>query len=196
MDSFITQYITSHLQATERVQAKLTDSISQAANIIFDKISNGGKLLICGNGGSASDAQHIAAEFVNRFRRERSPLPAIALTTDTSVITSISNDYSFDQVFSKQVEALAQTNDVLLAISTSGTSPNIIMALKAAKAKQCVTISLTGKTGGDMPALSDLSIIIPDESTPIIQEMHLMVEHLICDIVEQLHIRHTNPSGN
>ncbi len=195
MRSSITNYIKEHQRVTEIVLSTLTDSISDVAKIIYKQISHGGKLMICGNGGSASDAQHIAAEFVNRFRRERSPLPAISLTTDTSVITSISNDYSFDKIFSKQIEALANPNDILLAISTSGTSPNITQALIAAKEKQCVTISLTGKTGGDMLALSDMAIVIPSDSTPIIQEMHLMIEHLICDLVEQMHVCHSKPAG-
>lgn len=188
MEPYIRSYIEQNLELTKVLLDTFPDQILNAAHTIYGRISRGGTLYICGNGGSASDAQHIAAEFINRFCRERSPLPAVALTTDTSVLTSISNDYSFEEVFSKQVQALATADDVLLAISTSGTSPNIIRALQCARDKRCTTISLTGKTGGHMPQYSDISIIIPSDVTPIIQEMHLIVEHLICDLVEQMHI--------
>jgi D-sedoheptulose 7-phosphate isomerase len=146
---------------------------------------NGGKLLICGNGGSAADAQHLAAEFVNRFRLERRPLPAIALTTDTSVITSISNDYDFDQVFSRQVEALAGPGDIVLGISTSGNSPNVLKALSAARQIGAKTVALTGATGDAMERCSDMVLCVDSSDTPRIQEVHIFLEHLLCDLVEQ-----------
>ncbi len=147
-------------------------------------LARGGKLLFCGNGGSAADAQHMSGEFVNRFLLERPPLPAVALTTDTSVLTAIGNDYGFDQVFEKQVQALAQPGDVLMAISTSGNSDNIIRALKAARDKGVATIGLSGSTGGEMAPWCDQTLLVPSGHTPLIQEVHLAVEHLLCQLVD------------
>ncbi|UKL13496.1 D-sedoheptulose-7-phosphate isomerase [Dissulfurimicrobium hydrothermale] len=152
---------------------------------VSSAFENGGKLLLCGNGGSAADSQHIAAEFINRFRLERNPLPAIALTTDTSVITSISNDYGFNYVFSKQIEALASPKDVVIGISTSGNSQNIIFAMDTARIKGAKTVAFTGKGGGKMPAHADLVITVSSSDTPRIQEVHIFIGHLLCDIVEQ-----------
>ncbi len=186
MESYIHTYIDAGLKVKNSFLKKISPEIIDFSKTIYQSILNGGKLLICGNGGSAADAQHVAAEFVNRFKRERNPLPAISLSTDTSVITSIGNDYSFDEIFSKQVKALARKGDCFMAISTSGKSPNITNALKAAKEAGCVNLSLTGKDGGEMPPLSDKIIIVPSQDTPIIQEVHLVIEHLICDLVEQM----------
>lgn len=147
-------------------------------------LARGGKLLFCGNGGSAADAQHMAGEFVNRFLLERPPLPAVALTTDTSVLTAIGNDYGFDQVFEKQVQALAQPGDVLMAISTSGNSDNIVRALKAARDKGVTTIGLSGNSGGEMAPWCDMTLLVPSRHTPLIQEVHLAVEHLLCQLVD------------
>jgi len=147
-------------------------------------LARGGKLLFCGNGGSAADAQHMAGEFVNRFLLERPPLPAVALTTDTSVLTAIGNDYGFDQVFEKQVQALAQPGDVLVAISTSGNSDNILRALKAARDKAVTTVGLSGNSGGEMAPWCDLTLLVPSRHTPLIQEVHLAVEHLLCQLVD------------
>ena len=144
------------------------------------------KLMLCGNGGSAADAQHIAAEFVNRFILERPPLPAIALTTDTSVITSIGNDYSFDEVFSKQVKALGMEGDVLLAISTSGNSANVISAVKAAKTLGIYTVGLTGGNGGKILGLADMSLVVKSDATARIQEAHILVCHIICELVDYI----------
>lgn len=144
-----------------------------------------GKLILFGNGGSAADAQHIAAEFVNRFRLERRPLPAIALTTDTSIITAISNDYHFDQVFSKQVQALARPGDIVLGISTSGNSPNVLKALSVAREIGAKTVGLTGENGGKMDQYSDMVIRAASSDTPRIQEIHIFFGHLLCDLVEQ-----------
>jgi D-sedoheptulose 7-phosphate isomerase len=142
------------------------------------------KLLLCGNGGSAGDAQHIAGEFVNRFMLERPPLPAIALTTDTSILTSIGNDYSFDEVFSKQIKALGMEGDVLLALSTSGDSENVVSAVKTAKSQGLLTVGLTGGKGGRLASLADIPLVVRSDLTPRIQETHILVGHLICELVD------------
>ena len=141
------------------------------------------KLMICGNGGSAADAQHVAAEFVNRFLLERPPLPAIALTTDTSIITSIGNDYSFDEIFSKQVKALGMEGDVLLAVSTSGNSGNVIAAVKAARGLGIYTAALTGRDGGRLSPLVDMALVVKSNATPRIQEAHHFALHMVCQMV-------------
>jgi len=158
--------------------------IESIAYKIVDAIENGGKLLICGNGGSAADAQHMAAEFVNRFLKERKPLPAIALTTDTSNLTSIANDYSFDEVFSKQVEAIGKGGDVLVGISTSGNSKNVLKAMETARKMDIETVGLLGRDGGKIKDVCDVTLIVPSFSTPRIQEVHGFVIHTICGIVE------------
>lgn len=144
------------------------------------------KLMICGNGGSAADAQHIAAEFVNRFILERPPLPAIALTTDTSIITSVGNDYSFDEIFSKQVKAIGVQGDILLAISTSGNSANIIHALEAARNQGIYTVGLTGGDGGRLAKLADMALVVKSKTTARIQEAHSLVGHIICQLVDYI----------
>lgn len=161
------------------------EKILLAAEKISSALQEGGKILIFGNGGSAADAQHMAAEFVNRFRLERSPLPAIALTTDTSVLTAIANDYAFTQVFAKQVLALGQRGDVALGISTSGRSENVLRGLAKAKEKGLFTIGLGGGLGGEMPKVTDLLLLVPSEETPRIQEAHLFFIHLVCELVEE-----------
>ena len=147
-------------------------------------LARGGKILFCGNGGSAADAQHLAAEFVNRFMMERPPLPALALTTDSSILTAIGNDYGFDQIFQKQIQALGRKGDMLVAISTSGTSPNILNALRAARQKEMITVGLSGQTGGDMAAYCDHPLLIPSKSTPLVQELHIAIGHLLCQLVD------------
>jgi D-sedoheptulose 7-phosphate isomerase len=147
-------------------------------------IPQGKKVMIMGNGGSAADAQHMAAEFVNRFKIERVPLPALSLCTDSSILTSIGNDYSFDQIFEKQVQALGLPGDVLIGISTSGNSPNILLALKAAREKGITTVALTGNQGGKMVEWSDHILIVPSKDTPTIQETHILAIHIICDLVD------------
>jgi len=144
------------------------------------------KLMICGNGGSAADAQHVAAEFVNRFLLERPPLPAIALTTDTSIITSIGNDYSFDEIFSKQVKALGMEGDVLLAVSTSGNSGNVIAAVKAARGLGIYTAALTGRDGGRLSPLVDMALVVKSNATPRIQEAHHFALHMVCQMVDYI----------
>ncbi len=143
------------------------------------------KILVFGNGGSAADAQHLAAELVNRFRRERAPLPAIALTTDTSILTAIANDYSFEDVFAKQVEALGRPGDVALGISTSGRSKNVLKALAVARKQGLFTLGLSGGTGGEMAEVCDLLLLVPSSETPRIQEGHLFFIHLVCELIEE-----------
>lgn len=160
--------------------------VVQAAEAIVEAFKAGGKLLVAGNGGSAADAQHLAAEFVNRFEIERPPLPALALTTDSSNITSIGNDYSFDQIFSKQVRALGKGNDVFLAISTSGNSPNITKAVEVAKSMGIKVIALTGKGGGELAKKADILLNVDAKVTARIQEVHITVCHILCELVDHM----------
>ncbi len=171
------------LEHTVQTEGKVVQQIAESISLA---IGAGHKLLLCGNGGSAADCQHIAAEFVNRFRMERSPLPAVALTTDTSILTAISNDYSFDEVFEKQVQALGQQGDVLLSISTSGRSENILRALKAASHRGLSTVGLTGVNGDKMAPLCDHLLRVQSDDTPRIQEVHIFLGHLLCDLVERM----------
>jgi D-sedoheptulose 7-phosphate isomerase len=165
--------------------------LENIAEAIIKALKMGNKVILFGNGGSAADSQHIAAELVSRFLRERKALPAIALTTDTSILTAIGNDYSFDHVFSRQVEALGQAGDVAIGISTSGNSQNVIKALRAAKQMGMMTIGFTGENGGELKNCVDVCFHAPSQSTPHIQEAHITVAHAICDIVE--HEFSTNP---
>jgi D-sedoheptulose 7-phosphate isomerase len=165
----------------------LTKPIVSAVGALMSCITSGGKVLICGNGGSAADAQHFAAEFVGRFERERPGLAAVALTTDSSILTAIGNDYDFNAIYSKQVQALGMPGDVLLAISTSGNSNNVLQAIEAARAKEMVVIALTGHQGGKMREAigeADVLICVPHERTARIQEVHLLVLHCLCDAVD------------
>lgn len=160
--------------------------IEEIAEVCENALKQNHKILICGNGGSAADAQHIAAEFIGRFHNERISLPAIALTTDTSILTSIANDYSYEEVFSRQVEGLGQKGDVFWGISTSGNSKNVNRAFYSARKKGLKTIGFTGKDGGQMANLSDLSLVIPSDITARIQEMHLLCAHIVCEIIDNI----------
>lgn len=178
------------ISAKEKFLTKKNISlVASAAEMIAESFKSGGKLLIVGNGGSAADAQHLAAEFVNRFVIERPPLPALALTTDTSTITSIGNDYDFDQSFSKQVRALGRPGDVLLAISTSGNSPNILKAVETAKALDIKVIGLTGKGGGALAKGSDILLDVEAKATARIQEVHITICHILCELVDHMLFR-------
>lgn len=179
---------------TESIQTKidaleaLPEPLEQAAMVMVQCLLNGNKILACGNGGSAGDAQHFSSELLNRFETERPSLPAIALTTDTSTITSIANDYHYDEIFSKQVRALGQPGDVLLAISTSGNSQNVIKAMEAAVNRDMTIIALTGKDGGAMAGLlgnSDVEVRVPSNRTARIQEVHLLAIHCLCDSIDR-----------
>lgn len=163
---------------------KNSTEVIKGARLIVEAFNSGGKLLLCGNGGSAGDAQHIAAEFVNRFEIERPPLPALALTTDTSVLTSIGNDYHYDQSFSKQVRAIGREGDILLAISTSGTSPNVIKAVETAQSMNIKVIGLSGKEGGELARKADIILNVDHKVTARIQETHILIGHIICQLVD------------
>jgi D-sedoheptulose 7-phosphate isomerase len=183
-----TQRILAHFQESAELKQKsgqlLAQPIAQAIELMFNALSNGNKILACGNGGSAGDAQHFAAELVGRFERERFPLPAISLSTDTSIITAVGNDYSFDDIFRKQVQALGQPGDILLAISTSGNSGNVLAAAEAALEREMRIVALTGKDGGKLGRLltdADVHINVPHARTARIQEVHLVAIHSICD---------------
>ncbi|NOQ88509.1 MAG: phosphoheptose isomerase [Gammaproteobacteria bacterium] len=174
--------------STKQLAAELlAESISRAAQTITQCFLNGSKVLSCGNGGSAGDAQHFSSEMLNRFEMERPGLPAVALTTDSSTVTSIANDYNYNQIFSKQVTALGHAGDILLAISTSGNSENVNMAIDAAHEREMTVIALSGKSGGEMAgrlSLNDVEIRVPSESTARIQEVHLLIIHCMCDLVD------------
>jgi len=163
----------------------LSSQIEEAISTIISCIKNGNKIILFGNGGSAADAQHIAAEFVGRFSKERSSFPAISLTTDSSIITSIANDYSYDVIFTRQCESLVSNGDVVIAISTSGNSSNVANGLKTSKEKGAVTIGLLGNNGGEIKDLVDIPIIVNSKSTPRIQEAHRTIYHIICELVER-----------
>ncbi|TRU14399.1 MAG: SIS domain-containing protein [Microcystis sp. Msp_OC_L_20101000_S702] len=158
--------------------------IQQLATLVVKTLKTGNKILLMGNGGSAADAQHIAAEIVGRFTTERRGLPAIALTTDTSILTSIGNDYGYDNIFSRQVEALANANDLVIGISTSGNSKNVLQALTAAASLGCQTAALLGKGGGEIKNVVNLSLIVPSSNTARIQEAHILIGHILCQVVD------------
>jgi D-sedoheptulose 7-phosphate isomerase len=160
--------------------------IAGVAQQMAEVLNQGGKILFCGNGGSAADAQHLAAEFVNRIQRDRRALAAMALTTDTSVLTSIGNDVGFDRVFSRQIEALARPGDLLIAISTSGNSPNVLRAVEAARAVGVSTVGLCGGSGGALAATVDVAFVVPSSETPRIQEAHITLGHVWCALAEEL----------
>uniref|UniRef100_A0A832LW22 Phosphoheptose isomerase n=1 Tax=Caldimicrobium thiodismutans TaxID=1653476 RepID=A0A832LW22_9BACT len=173
-----------HLNTIEKFIEVEGEKILQLVQLTKEVFERGGKILIFGNGGSAADAQHLAGELVNRFKRERRPFPALALTTDTSVLTAIANDYDFSQVFVKQIQALGKPGDIALAISTSGNSPNVVEALKVAKEMGLITVGLSGGTGGKMASLCDYLILVPSQDTPRIQEGHLLFLHIFSELLE------------
>jgi len=162
-----------------------TDAINSAAQKLINAVNRDHKILLCGNGGSAADAQHLAAELVAKLKYRRRAIPALALTTDTSLLTAIANDDDFSDIFARQVEAFGKPGDILIGISTSGNSPNVIKAVVKAKQQDLTTIILSGKNGGQLKELADLSIIVPSENTQRIQECHIAVGHILCDIIEQ-----------
>lgn len=181
--SYIETYCHSVAVGFTELQQK-AKSIAAMGQVIADALARGNKILLCGNGGSAADAQHIAAELMGRFKLERKALAAIALTTDTSALTAIANDYDFSDVFARQVEGLGRAGDVLIAISTSGNSANTVKAAQAAKAQDMVVIALTGESGGVLAAIADHLLAVPSSETSHIQEMHIAVGHMICALVE------------
>jgi D-sedoheptulose 7-phosphate isomerase len=180
----IAEELQSHQQTLARVIEQLIPAIQKGTDMLTEVLQAGSKVLIAGNGGSAADAQHIAAELTGRYVKERKALPAIALTVDTSALTAISNDYGYDHVFSRQIAALARPGDLFIAISTSGNSKNIIHALHTAKEYGCITLGLSGRDGGEMNELCDLNIVVPDDTTARIQEMHILIGHIFCKAID------------
>lgn len=184
MKKTISQEFKSHIQVSQDSFSTITHSIEKSAKLCIECLKNNGKIILFGNGGSAGDAQHISAELVGRYKKERKGLPAIALTTDTSAITCIGNDYGYEKVFSRQVEALANNTDLVIGISTGGTSLNVINGLNAAKKIGCQTIGFSGKGGGSFSSICDENIIIPSKDTARIQEMHILIGHIICQLID------------
>ena len=184
MQSIIKFEFEEHLKTSQATFESIGHSVEVAAKLCIDCLKNGNKILLFGNGGSAADAQHIAAELVGRYKTERKGLAAIALTTDTSALTAISNDYGYDCVFDRQVEALANSGDVAIGISTGGSSANVASALKLAKDLDCKTIGFSGRGGGEMNELCDINIVVPAQDTARIQEMHIVIGHTICHLID------------
>jgi D-sedoheptulose 7-phosphate isomerase len=184
MKDVIKNEINEHIRVANSLHS-LTGAVIKSSQLCIDSLKNGGKILLFGNGGSAADAQHIAAELVGTYKVERKGLPAIALTTDTSAITSIGNDFGYNHVFSRQVEALANKGDVAIGISTSGKSDNVINALKLASKLNCITIGFSGQDGGEMNQICNINLVVPSEDTPRIQEMHIFIGHTICHLIDQ-----------
>ena len=174
-----------HIETIQRVSEFMASDIELCCTLLVYALHKGNKLLIIGNGGSAADAQHMAAEFVGRFLLERKALPAIALTTDTSILTAVGNDYGFDEIFKRQVEALARPGDVVIGISTSGHSNNVFHAVMAANDIGCKTIGLLGREGGNIAGIVDVNLTVPVQETPRIQEAHVTIIHILCDLVER-----------
>lgn len=185
MHELICTQLQEHRNLMVQIENELTATVATLAQRLIETFQIGNKLLIMGNGGSAADAQHFAGEIVSRFRIERPGLPAIALSTDSSILTAIGNDYGFERVFSRQVEALASPGDAVIGISTSGNSPNVFKALEVARQAGCTTVGLLGKDGGNIKALCDIPLIIPSPDTPRVQEGHITVIHILCDLIEQ-----------
>jgi D-sedoheptulose 7-phosphate isomerase len=178
-----------HLRAAalvfDQVAAEPSGTIVAMAAALTSCLRAGGKVLLCGNGGSAAMAQHLAGELVGRYLRERQAIPALALTTDTSILTAVGNDYRFDDVFLRQIEAIADPGDVLIALSTSGSSPNVVLAAQAARCKKVTVLALTGQSGGELAYHADVILRVPSSDTPIVQEAHLAIGHVLCDVVER-----------
>ena len=182
--SLLQRSLEEHLQVVQDTLQSQVSEIERAGALLCNTFRQGHKLLICGNGGSAADAQHIAAELVGRYERQRRAWPAIALTTDTSALTAISNDYGYEEIFVRQVEALAIADDVLLALSTSGTSANVLKAVRKARELGCKTIALTGASGEPLASLCDLAVVVPAARTARVQECHITIGHLWCELID------------
>jgi D-sedoheptulose 7-phosphate isomerase len=181
----VRKQLQEHRALFDLLERDMAPAIAEMAGLISATLAGGSKLLVMGNGGSAADSQHFVAEIVGRFKMERKALPAIALSTDTSILTAIGNDYGFDSIFSRQVEALAASGDIVVGLSTSGNSPNVLKALNEARQRGCRTIGLLGKDGGSIKAACDLALVVPSSDTPRIQEGHITIIHIVCDLVEK-----------
>lgn len=189
IEARISRHFQDSIETKQRVVAALTPHIAAASHAMVDCLRQGGKILSCGNGGSAGDSQHFAAELVGRFEREREPLAAVALTTDSSILTAVANDYSFDEIFSKQVRALGMPGDILFGISTSGNSKNVVAAIAAAHAKGMHVVGMTGRSGGKIASLmqsGDVLLNVDSQVTTRIQEVHLLTLHCLCDAIDNL----------
>ena len=184
--SLLAASLKEHLETFHNLIASTLPDIERAGRVIIEALKNGNKVLVCGNGGSAADAQHIAAELIGRYEKSRRSFPAIALTTDTSALTAISNDFGFEEVFARQVAGLAQAGDVLIAISTSGKSPNVLKAAATARELGCRTIALTGAGAEPLSSACDVSVVIPSDRTARVQEAHITIAHLWCEMVDAL----------
>lgn len=187
MQKYIKQQIKSSFETKQKIYSNdsLIDTIAEVAQECVKAYKNGNKTILAGNGGSAADAQHIAAELVGRYGFDRASLPSLALTTDSSNITAIGNDYGYDVIFSRQLEGLGQQGDLFIGISTSGNSLNVVNAFKSAKQKRITTVALVGRDGGEMAKIADFAIIVPSNDTPRIQESHILIGHILCDIIEK-----------
>lgn len=185
MKKIIELELQSHKLVIEKVINSLQQNIELACELAVNTIKQGNKIILMGNGGSAADAQHIAAEFTGRYKVERKGLPAIAVTTDTSALTAIGNDYGYQHVFERQVEALAQPGDLVIGISSTGNSENVVNAFSKAKEMNCKTLGLSGKGGGKFNSSCDLNIVIPSNDTPRVQEMHILIGHIMCQVVDE-----------
>lgn len=185
MNQHISHHLKEHRKAFDYLETNMVEGIEATADLMVALLSKGNKVLLMGNGGSAADAQHFAAELVGRFLAERRPLPAIALTTDSSILTAVGNDYGFDQVFSRQVEALATPGDLVVGISTSGNSPNVLEALQVATRVGVTTLGLVGRDGGKIAPVTDHCLCVSSEYTPAIQEAHIAIIHILCDLIEK-----------
>lgn len=184
MLKMIEKELQAHQETIEKTIEQMIPQIEEASKIVVETLKNGNKVLLCGNGGSASDAQHISAELVGRYKTERRGLPAIALTTDTSALTAIGNDYGFDRIFDRQVEALVNEGDLLIGISTSGNSLNVLSALLLAKEMGAKILGLSGKGGGKLNYACDVNLVVPSDDTPRVQEMHILIGHILCQAVD------------
>lgn len=190
MQEIIQQRIAEHINLAQALYQQQGEKIEVAASVLAWALKTGKKVLFCGNGGSAADAQHLAAEFVGRYLLEREGLPAIALTTDTSILTAVANDYDFANVFARQVQALGNNGDVLIGISTSGNSPNVVRAIEVAKAKGLATIGFAGQGGGKMRELCDVCLAVDSKVTARTQEMHILMGHILCELLDGVLINH------
>lgn len=184
MENEIRKQLTESIQVKQAVAEQLSAQIAAAAQMMIDCLRGGGLVAFCGNGGSAADAQHLSGELISRFRRERNAFRGLALTTDTSILTAIGNDYGYEKVFARQVQGLMGEGDLLVAISTSGNAQNCVLAVEMARTLGAKTIGLTGARGGELKALVDLCLCVPSGDTPRIQESHITIGHIVCDLVE------------
>jgi D-sedoheptulose 7-phosphate isomerase len=185
LNTVIANALQQHLDVAQRLRAGYLDRIAEIAGALVATIKQGGTIFWCGNGGSAADSQHLAAELVGRYQRDRAPIASVALTTDTSALTAIANDFGYRDVFTRQVEGLVRRGDALVGISTSGNSENILLAIRAARSRGAVTIGLLGRDGGRLGTECDYSLVVPCAETPRIQEMHITIGHILCDLIER-----------